>query len=250
MSNIVNNLKNALDRNKTFRPKHKFIKGSNQHTLHKYKKETLGSGDLTEAVKLPQDENLNEWLAINTVDFYNTTNLLYGSLGENCTRDTCPIMCAGDKYEYLWMDGKDYKKATKLSAPEYVALLMDWICHIVNDENAFPSDPTKFPKSFLTIVKTIFKRMFRVYAHMYYNHFKDAQQLNLDRHLNTAFKHFMCFVNEFDLIDKKEVEPLKGVIADLLGNTRSYNDIDDSNSPPTNSNNNTSGTTSEPTESE
>ncbi|KAG2393607.1 hypothetical protein C9374_007138 [Naegleria lovaniensis] len=217
MSNIVENLKQALNPNKTFRPKHKFIKGSSQHTLHKYKKETLGSGDLTAAVKLPEDENLNEWLAINTVDFYNTTNLLYGSLGEYCTRDTCPVMCAGDKYEYQWMDGKDYKKATKVSAPDYVSLLMDWICQLVNDENAFPSDPTKFPKSFLTIVKTIFKRMFRVYAHMYYNHYKDAKQLNLDRHLNTAFKHFMCFVNEFDLIDKKELEPLKGVIADLLG---------------------------------
>lgn len=32
---------------------------------------TLGSGNLEIAVELPEGEDLNEWLAVNTIEFYN-----------------------------------------------------------------------------------------------------------------------------------------------------------------------------------
>ena len=40
---------------------------------------TLGSGNLEIAVELPEGEDLNEWLAVNTIEFYNDSkkNLLY-----------------------------------------------------------------------------------------------------------------------------------------------------------------------------
>ncbi len=60
-------------------------------------KATLGSGNLRQAVILPQGEDRNEWLAVNTVDFFNQINLLYGSITEFCTDQTCPIMSAGPK---------------------------------------------------------------------------------------------------------------------------------------------------------
>jgi MOB kinase activator 1 len=59
--------------------------------------------------------------------------------------------------------------------------------------------------------------MFRVFAHIYYSHYKDAQKLQVDRHLNTAFKHFILFVLEFELVDKKELAPLKTTIQELIG---------------------------------
>jgi MOB kinase activator 1 len=31
------------------------------------------------------------------------------------------------QYEYLWADGVKYKKPVRLSAPEYVDKLFDWI---------------------------------------------------------------------------------------------------------------------------
>lgn len=46
---------------------------------------TLGSGNLRSAVKLPAGEDYNEWLAVNTIDFYNAINLLYGVVSEFCT---------------------------------------------------------------------------------------------------------------------------------------------------------------------
>ena len=43
--------------------------------------------------------------AVNTVDFFNQINMLYGTISEFCTDQTCPIMTASAKYEYKWADG-------------------------------------------------------------------------------------------------------------------------------------------------
>ena len=53
---------------KTFKPKRTFLKGSSRDRLHEFIVTTLGSGDLRQAVKLPEGENLNEWLAVNSMD--------------------------------------------------------------------------------------------------------------------------------------------------------------------------------------
>jgi MOB kinase activator 1 len=42
---------------------------------------------LHEAVKLPPGEDLMEWIAVNTVDFFNQINMLYGTLTEFCTAE-------------------------------------------------------------------------------------------------------------------------------------------------------------------
>lgn len=62
---------------------------------------TLGSGNLRNAVQLPEGEDPNEWIAVNTVDFFNQINMLYGTITEFCTEDTCCIMSAGIAYIYI-----------------------------------------------------------------------------------------------------------------------------------------------------
>lgn len=130
------------------------------------------------------------------VDFFNQINILYGSISDYCTpkNKTCEVMSAGPQYEYLWADGENIKKPIKVSAPEYVDYLMTWVQSILDDETVFPSRvgmcclinyfdfylfnillcfmndylDVPFPKNFKDIVKNIFKRLFRVYAHIYY----------------------------------------------------------------------------------
>jgi len=202
---------------KTFKPKKTFEKGSKRYELHKYAKGSLGMGNLREAVKLPEKEDENEWLAVNTVDFFNQINLLYGSITEFCTKDSCEVMSAGPKYEYLWADGETIKKPMRVSAPEYVEYLMSWVQAILDDENIFPSRmDASFPKNFKEIAKTIFKRLFRVYAHIYYSHFQKIQMLEEEPHLNTCFKHFYFFIEEFKLVDQKEIVPLNELIQNLF----------------------------------
>ncbi len=179
----------------------------------------------------PPNEDLNEWLAVNSmmmmiyfgarlwwyslllcavwfvicaaVDFFNQVNLLYGSITEFCTAQTCEVMSAGPKYEYQWADGDAVKKPMRLSAPEYMDRLMTWVQSVLDDEHVFPSRvDVPFPKQFLQHVRNIFRRLFRVYAPIYYSHFQKIVSLGEEAHLNTCFKHFYYFIAEFDLVPK------------------------------------------------
>jgi len=185
--------------------------------LHEYCQQTLGAGNLKEAVRLPKGEDFNEWLAVNCVDFFNEISLLYGCISEYCTEKQCPIMSAGPKYEYLWMDGVKYKKPHKCSAPEYIDLLMTWVEDQINDPQVFPVESgIEFPKDFRNVVKTLLKRLFRVYGHIYHHHINKIIALDCEAHLNSCFKHFIYFVKEFQLVDEKELAPLADTIKFLM----------------------------------
>ena len=73
------------------------------------------------------------------VDFFNQINMLYGTITEFCTEESCPVMSAGPKYEYHWADGQTVKKPIKCSAPKYIDYLMSWVQDQLDDENLFPS---------------------------------------------------------------------------------------------------------------
>ncbi|CAL0325505.1 unnamed protein product [Lupinus luteus] len=202
---------------KTFRPKKSAPSGSKGAQLQKHIDATLGSGNLREAVKLPPGEDINEWLAVNTVDFFNQVNILYGTLTEFCTPNDCPMMTAGPKYEYRWADGVTIKKPIEVSAPKYVELLLDWIETQLDDETIFPQKlGSPFPPNFRDVVKTILKRLFRVYAHIYHSHFQKITSLKEEAHLNTCFKHFVLFTWEFRLIEKGELAPVQELVESII----------------------------------
>ncbi|XP_050965580.1 MOB kinase activator 1A isoform X1 [Labeo rohita] len=234
---------------KTFKPKKNIPEGSHQYELLKHAEATLGSGNLRAAVMLPEGEDLNEWIAVNTVDFFNQINMLYGTITEFCTETSCSVMSAGPRYEYHWADGTNIKKPIKCSAPKYIDYLMTWVQDQLDDETLFPSKiglfefpfvmnrytvkafhtgsfvchlhhclfrpGVPFPKNFMSVAKTILKRLFRVYAHIYHQHFDSVMQLQEEAHLNTSFKHFIFFVQEFNLIDRRELAPLQDLIEKL-----------------------------------
>lgn len=231
----------AFDKGKTFRPKRNHKVGTKRYELHKYAQATLGAGNLHDAVTLPEGEDVNEWLAVNTVDFFNEINLLYGIIAEFCTEQACPVMCAGPKYEYMWADGVTIKKPISCSAPRYVDYLLTWVQNLLDDEKLFPTEiGVPFPADFTDVIRNIFRRLFRVcvraphylraccradaspsnprrYAHIYYCHFERMTSLGAEPHLNTCFKHYMYFVYEFNLIpNKTECAPLQELIDKLM----------------------------------
>lgn len=202
---------------KTVKHVKKVPEGSHHHEMMKHVAATLGSGNLKLAVQLPDGEDLNEWIAVNTVDFFNQINMLYGTITAHCTTESCPVMSAGPKYEYHWADGTTVKKPIKCSAPKYIDYLMTWVQEQLDDEAIFPSKiGVSFPRNFITIAKTILKRLFRVYAHVYHAHFDHVISLQEEAHLNTSFKHFIYFVHEFGLIEKKELSPMQELIDKMM----------------------------------
>ncbi|KAL3842178.1 hypothetical protein ACJMK2_020220 [Sinanodonta woodiana] len=206
-----------FQRNKTFRPRKKFEPGTLKFDLHKQANASLNSGiDLKEVVRLPKDEDLNDWLAVHVVDFFNRINLIYGTICEHCTEQTCPTMCGGPKYEYHWCDGVNYKKPTALPAAQYITLLMEWVESQINDENIFPiAVGVPFPKNYIQVIKKILTRLFRVFVHVYIHHFDKLVAIGAEAHVNTCYKHFYYFVTEYNLVDKKELEPLKEMTAKI-----------------------------------
>ena len=126
-------------------------------------------------------------------------------------------MNAGPKFEFLWADGTKVKRPIRVSAPEYMEKLFEWVEDQLDDESVFPVNATNsFPANFNDIVRNIFKRLFRVYGHIYHHHFKNICQLNAEAHLNTCFKHFMHFTMAYSLIDEKELAPLEELIKELI----------------------------------
>jgi MOB kinase activator 1 len=203
---------------------------STHKDIRNYAEQTLGSDNaLIQAVKLPQDEDVNEWLAIHVVDFYNQINMLYGAITEFCSPVTCPRMIATEEYEYLWQETSSTgmslgnqitltpKRPVSLPACEYIENLMNWVQGFFDNDNIFPSKiGAPFPQQFPTLVKTIFKRLFRIYAHIYCHHFHEISELGLQSHLNTSLKHYVLFAEEFGLITRKDYGPLEDLVETML----------------------------------
>ena len=94
---------------------------------------------------------------------------------------------------------------------------MAWVQAQLDDPDLFPVEPNKpFPANLRESVSNIFRRLFRVYAHIYHTHLERVVELTFEAHLNSCFKHLMYFVLEFDLVRAEELLPLKPLIDKLI----------------------------------
>ena len=103
-----------------------------------------------------------------------------------------------------------------MPAPEYIEHLMAWVQSNIDNEATFPSRiGVPFPKHFPATLRQLFKRLYRVYAHIYCHHYPVIVHLGLEPHLNTSFKHYVLFVNEHEL-DKGAGKDFYGPLGDLV----------------------------------
>lgn len=181
------------------------------------------SADLSECIIVPPDEDLNEWLAVNTHEFYEISKTVYSAISDACTEacETCREMNAGPNFKYRWQDGKLYKKPTAVSAPQYISLLYQWVSAQVMDETLFPTDSKNpLPKEFPKVIKNIFRRLFRVYAHIFLCHYNVIVERDLITVFNTCLAHFLLFAKTYQLIDPPELEPLAFILRSLDTSSR------------------------------
>eukprot|EP00927_Polykrikos_kofoidii_P080808 TRINITY_DN7777_c0_g1_i1.p1 TRINITY_DN7777_c0_g1~~TRINITY_DN7777_c0_g1_i1.p1 ORF type:complete len:281 (-),score=39.35 TRINITY_DN7777_c0_g1_i1:41-799(-) len=174
---------------------------------------TLGSESLAQQVKVPEGSSEEEWLAVSSVNIFNELNLLISATMEWCSDQSCPEMTAGST-TYMWADGVECKTPISLSAPQYCERLLTWVDKQLADPRFLPVDPgVPFPPSFRKVMRTIYKRLFRIYAHMFLCHFEQWKAAEADAHLFHSFKHFVFFVKEFNLIDDDQFEPMKDLVS-------------------------------------
>jgi len=202
MTSFIQTINSNARNRQTFQSQ-KRAKGTTTWQLKQFADATLGGNSLRKCVQLPEGEDRSEWLAVNIVDFYNQVNLLYGSITEFCSPTSCPEMKATDEFEYLWHDPPAFPKPTRLPAPTYISHLLTWTSNHLSNAQLFPTAPgVPFPADFEKNVRQIFKRLYRIYAHIYCHHYTVVRGLGLEPYLNTGFKHYVLFVEEFGLADE------------------------------------------------
>jgi MOB kinase activator 1 len=134
----------------------------------------------------------------------------------------------------LWQDSENFKRPTKMPAPTYIEHLMGWVQSNIDNEASFPSRigmlkapwlrtlhlyylGVPFPKTFGSMIRQVFKRMYRVYAHIYCHHYPVIRELGLEAHLNTSFKHYVLFIDEHNLASGKDFwGPLGDLVDSML----------------------------------
>ncbi|ODV83044.1 hypothetical protein CANARDRAFT_30386 [[Candida] arabinofermentans NRRL YB-2248] len=177
-------------------------------------KTALVKGSYKTIVQLPKYVNYHEWLALNTFESFSHLNRFYGVLSEYITPDKYPTMTADPKTEYGWV--VPGSRTVSLPANQYIDYALTWMNNKINDQTIFPTKSgMAFPPSFMKDIKGICRQMFRIIAHIYHNHFDKIVHLSLEAHWNSYFAHFISFIREFDLIEKKELEPLAMLIESL-----------------------------------
>jgi MOB kinase activator 1 len=231
----------------TFDRKHAYIPtlrhscGSIREYIHrKYLSQvTLGrihpSLSLKECVHLPPTNNRGRggstidckmnrehWIATHVLDFFNEISIVFGTIhaGNKCNAETCPCMSAGPRYTYKWADGNVVTTPIKLPASEYIRLLLEWVKEQILNTTLFPTlnslDAVPQQPEFNLTVNAIFKRLFRVYAHVYHSHYPYICSMNIDKSLNQMFGRFVWFVHEWNLVDERQLAPMKEVMKEIM----------------------------------
>lgn len=168
----------------------------------------LVKGTFQTIVMLPKYVDAKEWIALNIFEFFTYLNQFYGVISDF---ETCPSMNAGPGVDYTWVDNNGQE--VRLPASTFIDYVLTWISSKFDDQTLFPTKQgVPFPAHFFTVVKKMYQQMFRIFAHLYHNHFDKIVHLSLEAHWNSFFAHFITFGKQFELADRSEMKPMEPLI--------------------------------------
>ncbi|EGS19125.1 uncharacterized protein CTHT_0057500 [Thermochaetoides thermophila DSM 1495] len=207
-----------------------------------YAKHIVKGNFMTLSTK-PKTVELGEWIAHQVVEhwriLYNYIRLVYDKEADGtsiCNPKRCPKMSAGANHSFTWLNSR--LQPVEIPAHEYLTLVQRYINGKIDDTTIFPTDPngvsyadnpafctplpetspdwlgkrSGFPQNFFETCQTIFRQMFRVYAHLYWSHFEDMFCLNLEKAMNSCFSHFILTATTLNLLKKSDLEPMQPLI--------------------------------------
>lgn len=179
-----------------------------------FNKTALVKGSFKTIVQLPKYVDYGEWLALNIFEFFNHLSMFHDIFAEYMSVEKYPTMNAGPNTDYMWVNSNG--QPINLPAAQYISFVLEWISKKLNDQAVFPtSNSGTFPPTFVKDCKHIALQMFRIFAHIYHNHFEIILHLLLEAHWNSFFANYVCFVFSFDLVDRSEMGPLLPLIEDF-----------------------------------
>ena len=81
---------------------------------------------------------------------------------------------------------------------------------------SFPDTP--FPPNYDDYVKIFFRRIFRVYGHIWHNHHEFLKLCKCEDFFRFSLTHYLYFVDHFNLVDGKEIRPLYQLVNEIAPN--------------------------------
>lgn len=137
-----------------------------------------------------------------------------GKLSDNKTFPTGPLTQTAGAYASGSVTGPAATTPiaagpTNLNTPLSTLAGQDWI-----------GKASGFPENFFTDCRTIFRQIFRVYAHIYHSHWIDpfwhihnsTPPSSGWTDLNSCFVHFITVAKLFGLLSEKDLEPMQPLI--------------------------------------
>lgn len=114
-------------------------------------------------------------------------NLLLVALGDECTPDTCPKMTASNEWQYLCAA---HRKPQDCAAIDYMMHTIDGSTALLTNAKHFSSRREVLPSS-AKHFQSMARRLYRIFAHVYYHHKHVFDEVEAETHLCARFSHFV-----------------------------------------------------------
>jgi MOB kinase activator 1 len=167
----------------------------------------LDLSDITS--KIPMEEKEKKlWYLFQAVCFVKSLQIFHNyATVKFCSSDSCPILSAGSLFEYRWRD-PDTGDILSTCAPSYMHLLFDSVDALLKKPDFSSLD--------LDSSADILRRTFRVYAHLYHEHYSEISLLGLSAEFDARLNHLSQFLMKTRLMTVKELLPMRAFFSGKL----------------------------------
>ena len=144
--------------------------------------------DLDRIYELPSpDTDASVWQYEHLRQFVIEFNLLLVSLIGVCTPETCPKMTASNDWQYLC---SAHRKPQECAAIDYTTHTIDGSTALLTVACPF-SSRSQVPSSSTKYFQSMSRRLYRIFAHVYFHHRQHFDMLEAERRLCARFSHFV-----------------------------------------------------------
>jgi len=146
------------------------------------------AGDIERIYELPSaDTDPLVWQYEHLRQFVIEFNVLLVALGEECTPETCPKMTASNEWQYLCAA---HRKPQECAAIDYMMHAIDGSTALLTNAKHF-TVRSRVPPSNAKYFQSMARRLYRIFAHVFYHHRQIFDNLETERHLCARFSHFV-----------------------------------------------------------
>jgi MOB kinase activator 1 len=149
----------------------------------------------------PHVQNKNNWFHLQTIGFVKILQTFHQIITNAiCSSESCPILSAGPLFEYKWRD-PDTGDIVSTCAHSYMHLLFEYAeSSLKNGKNS---------EFTLEIAQDILRRTFRIYVHLYHEHYSQLCALRLSSEFDFRLVHLSHFLIRHKMMTVKELLPMR-----------------------------------------